>query len=363
MLSARRSTIWHPLQIMTSSSDTPPNYDQDRFRVVNDWETAHNAALELFSLQAELIDKEVKLAKAQRILSKLKEQSAAEFSRIHSKKGSLSKIFSFGRSKEQTETENDAQASFEKSHSEERQQAEVVEELQSKVKSLTSMRATTIEQAAASDSLWSRMLPTGHIPTAEEMDSEEALQKADSDVEEAHKQVETLSRARLSIQHAHKYFSDALKVSDDLNPASKGGALSEGMGGDLVNMSKQNDYKAAIRQAEKAQTCLDECIRCLETYWYTVPSDYAADFDALKTSGITQMKRIYDLMYDGSGAESNVRGSVRTMLERQENAYKHLTRAAVWTQERVPECEIAENQAKLRREEARGRLAAFWKKA
>ena len=55
--------------------------------------------------------------------------------------------------------------------------------------------------------------------------------------------------------------------------------------------------------------------------------------------------------------------SVRTLLERQESAFKLLTRAAVWTQERVPECEVAENQARLRREEARGRLAAFWMKA
>ena len=52
-----------------------------------------------------------------------------------------------------------------------------------------------------------------------------------------------MGRARQSIQHAHKYFSDALKASDNLNPSSKGSLLSEGFGGDLVSMSKQNEYK------------------------------------------------------------------------------------------------------------------------
>jgi len=230
------------------------------------------------------------------------------------------------------------------------------------VKGLTSKRDAVIEQVATSDTLWSGIQSTSHgrIPGAEEMDAEDTLHKTDADVEEAHRQVAALTRARLSMQHAHKYFSDGLKVCDDLNPGSKLGSIAEGFGGDLVSMSKQNDYKAAIRQAEKAQSCLEECIRCLEPYWYTISGEIAADFDALKASGVMQIKRIYDLMYEGSA--SNVKDSVRIMLERQESVFKQLTRTAVWTQDRVPECEIAESHAKIRREEARGHLAAFWKR-
>ena len=57
-----------------TSVDAPPDYEQDRIRLVNDWESAHNAALKFFSLQTELIDKQVRLSPAQRKLSKLKEQ-------------------------------------------------------------------------------------------------------------------------------------------------------------------------------------------------------------------------------------------------------------------------------------------------
>ncbi len=69
------------------------------------------------------------------------------------------------------------------------------------------------------------------------------LSKETNDQVQAQRQVAALTRARLSMQHAHKYFSEGLKVCDDLNPGSKLGSIAEGFGGDLVSMSKQNDYK------------------------------------------------------------------------------------------------------------------------
>ncbi len=41
-------------------------------------------------------------------------------------------------------------------------------------------------------------------------------------------------------------------------------------------------------------------------YLYTISGETAADFDALKASGVMQIKKIYDLMYEGSA--SNVKG-------------------------------------------------------
>jgi len=343
----------------------------DLHRILHEWDDAHSAAAQLYSIQVELLQQQVKLGREQRALSKLKEQSSTNFSRIQKKKSGLSGLIpksSFGKSEEKVQAEKErqeAQAAFEKSHSKERQQAEIVSELQISITSLTSKRDAVGAQADPSDKLWSGMQSAihGRLPGADELDAEETLQKADAEVEEAQKQLVALTRARLSIQHAHKYFSDALKVCDDLNPGSKLSALSEGLGGDLVNMSKQNDYNSAIRQAEKAQTCLEECIRCLEPYWYTIIGENAADFEALKASGVMQVKRVYDLLYKGGSVDTHVRDAVKIMLERQENVFNQLTRTAVWTQGRVPECEIAEIQAKVRLEEARGLLAAFWKKA
>ncbi len=54
--------------------DIPPNYEQDSHRVFNDWKVAHSAALSVYALQVELLEKQVRLGVAQRALSKRKEQ-------------------------------------------------------------------------------------------------------------------------------------------------------------------------------------------------------------------------------------------------------------------------------------------------
>lgn len=52
-----------------------------------------------------------------------------------------------------------------------------------------------------------------------------------------------ITRARLTIQHAHRYYSLALHVTDELKPGTLGSRLVEGFAGDLANMSRQNEYK------------------------------------------------------------------------------------------------------------------------
>ena len=52
--------------------------------------------------------------------------------------------------------------------------------------------------------------------------------------------------------------------------------------------------------------------------------------------------------------------STNLVLERQEAAFEHLTRLAVWVQDRVVHCEIMELTARLRLEEARGEMVKVW---
>ena len=52
------------------------------------------------------------------------------------------------------------------------------------------------------------------------------------------------TRARVTVQHAHKYFSLVLKVCDDLNPGKKGSTAVEGLGGECVSMTKEAYYRS-----------------------------------------------------------------------------------------------------------------------
>lgn len=51
---------------------------------------------------------------------------------------------------------------------------------------------------------------------------------------------------------------------------------------------------------------------------------------------------------------------MQLMLERQETAYAHLTRLAVWVQDYVPVALEIETRALLQRDDARQQLAELW---
>lgn len=52
--------------------------------------------------------------------------------------------------------------------------------------------------------------------------------------------------------------------------------------------------------------------------------------------------------------------SIQLMHDKQELAFEHLTKLAVWVQEYVPACEDAEREVKARRDGARRALADLW---
>jgi hypothetical protein len=57
---------------------------------------------------------------------------------------------------------------------------------------------------------------------------------------------------------------------------------------------------------------------------------------------------------------SNIAGSVKLMLERQEAAFAHLTPLAVWIQNRAPMCSMEETLAEKLRDDVRREVAAGW---
>ena len=63
---------------------------------------------------------------------------------------------------------------------------------------------------------------------------------------------------------------------------------------------------AAVMFAGKAQVCLKECFRVLEPHLHTVPQDRRGDYDALKSMGLLQMLKIYNLLYGGRIIDTGV---------------------------------------------------------
>lgn len=56
----------------------------------------------------------------------------------------------------------------------------------------------------------------------------------------------------------------------------------------------------------------------------------------------------------------NMEGSVKLILERQEEAFARLTRLAVWVQNRVPVCVAEEKIASTSRDDVRREVAELW---
>lgn len=60
-------------------------------------------------------------------------------------------------------------------------------------------------------------------------------------------------------------------------------------------------------QATKAQVCLDECLMVLEPYLELLPEERKTDYDSLKSLGISQIEKIYNLMYGSSNMNASIR--------------------------------------------------------
>lgn len=52
--------------------------------------------------------------------------------------------------------------------------------------------------------------------------------------------------------------------------------------------------------------------------------------------------------------------TLKILLDRQEAAFGHLTRLAVWVQDQVPKCESEGKVARWRRDDGRAKLAGYW---
>jgi len=262
-----------------------------------------------------------------------------------------------------------AMEAFNRAHEAEEQQARLVEDLAAKVDEFKRKRQTLSDAAAGSNVSWNRLRQmveetiSGRVELSEAIDEVmEKLDYAESAYNSAKKKATDLVRARLVVQHAHHYFTRALKICDELRGTSSGrafvGAL--GGGGGMNDMMKKIQYGDSVKMASKAQICLNEMFRVMEPYEQMLPADRMEDYKALQKMGLMQMSKIYNLMWGGSIMAHGVAGSIKLLLERQEAAFAYLTPLAVWIQNKAPECLDEADVAERLRDDVRREVATTW---
>jgi hypothetical protein len=149
-------------------------------------------------------------------------------------------------------------------------------------------------------------------------------------IKQAKKIAAELTRACLAVQHAHHYFTQTLKLCDEVRSTGTSRALIGAMGGsDGINeMTKKIQYGStsllllfcivalnhnnvcidSVKMAAKAQVCLDEMFRVMEPHVHMLPAERMEDYKALKQSGLMQMSKIYNLMWGGTLLADGVSG-------------------------------------------------------
>jgi len=238
-----------------------------------------------------------------------------------------------------------------------------------KVEEFKHKRQTLSHIASGRNSSWDRLrrIAEGTLSGRAELavtlgEAMEKLESVENAYNAAKKMAADLSRACLVVQHAHHYFTLALKICDDVRGTSAGrGVLGLlGGGGGIVDMTRKVQYRDGVTMASKAQICLNEMYRVMQPYEYMLPADRMKDYEALKKLGLMQMSKIYNLMWGGSFLGDGVAGSVKLVLERQEAAFAHLTPLAVWIQDREPVCFMEERLTEKLRDDVRREVAAVW---
>jgi len=138
----------------------------------------------------------------------------------------------------------------------------------------------------------------------------EKLDAAETGYNVTKKTASDLNRACLVVQHAHHYFTQVLKISDDVRGTATGRVFvaALGGGGGINEMTKKIQYGDAVKMANKAQICLNEMFRVMKPYGNMLPADRMADYTSLNKIGLMQMSKIYNLMWGGSITDHGVAG-------------------------------------------------------
>jgi len=312
---------------------------------------------------------ETELKKAKQLLKEL-QATSKELFETSKKRNSFKFHFGFGKSNRMAHVgHSPVTEMFKRAHEAEVKQELVVNDLVVKVEEFKHKRQTLNDIASGSNPSWNRLCRIAEgtlygrgelvVPLGEGM---EKLEGVENGYNAAKKTATDLTRACQVVQHAHHYFTRALKICDDVRGTSTGRSVMGTLGGGdgIIEMTKKIQYQDSVKMAGKAQICLNEMYRVMEPHEHMLPADRMEDYEALKKLGLMQMSKIYNLMWGGSFLADGVAGTTKRVLDQQEAAFAHLTPLAVWIQNRVPACMIEKDLAENLRDDVRREVAAAW---
>ncbi|KAF8579540.1 hypothetical protein K439DRAFT_1663190 [Ramaria rubella] len=354
---------YSPSSRNSGTSDPAPSYQVERYRDIWDhWSAVDRANRRIVELHLRLSEIEPELQAKTKEYERLKKKSSELFGSLHGKSRSIVstalKRINSGMSAKDRESKERLRQDFEMAHREETSLMTKIETLSERKKDITTQVQKNMGLASEADQIFeligasvaSLTSTSGPQITA----AEQLLTEAVTSHNTAQILVTDLLRARVTVQHAHHYYTSVLQTLDALRGTAIGRAALGGVG-----------EITATQIAAKAQICFNETVRVLTPHTTMLPAEVMADFEKLKELGLLQASKIYGLMYGWKRATSGtgmlVSGSIKLMLQKQEIAFACLTRVAVWVQNEVPVAEAGLFATQVVRDKKRQDLVTLWK--
>ncbi|KZS98860.1 hypothetical protein SISNIDRAFT_480460 [Sistotremastrum niveocremeum HHB9708] len=342
-----------------------PNYSLSFEDAWRNWQEAENAADILPDLIAAYEVQKNDVTQAKQDLRILHEASAKSFAQLHP--STRDRLFKLVKSNHQTSKEVLEQA-FNQAHAKEDLKLHEVEGLEKALAeaetNVNAMKKLAAINHQAFDNL--RFVFSQRAATAHESlllgEAEEELLRANRRFEVSQVAVKNMARAKVTVQHAHHYFDSAIKTCDAVRGTALGRALVMGMDDGWSEMARNQNYKDAASLSEKAQICVNETLRVLEPSKDDLPPEVLENYNKVKELGLSQMQKIYHLMYGWQSKDTGIHESLKVLLARQEEVYKHLTELALWVQKQDPITVETNKKLEKATKVARENLASVWRK-
>ncbi|KZT44255.1 hypothetical protein SISSUDRAFT_1057227 [Sistotremastrum suecicum HHB10207 ss-3] len=368
----------------STDDHTPaPNYTLSFEDAWRNWQEAENAADILPDLIAAYEVQKNDVTQAKQDLRILHEASAKSFAQLHP--STRDRLFKLVKSNHQASKEILEQA-FNQAHAKEDLKLHEVEGLEKALAeaeaNVNAMKKLAAINHQAFDNL--RFVFSQRAATAHESlllgEAEEELLRVNRRFEVSQVVVKNMARAKVTVQHAHHYFDSAIKTCDAVRGTALGRALVMGMDDGWSEMARNQNYKGIILSSrslrsnsvvpcvdaaslsEKAQICVNETLRVLEPSKDDLPPEVLENYNKVKELGLSQMQKIYHLMYGWQSKDTGIHESLKVLLVRQEEVYKHLTELALWVQKQDPITVETNKKLEKATKVSRENLASVWRK-
>ncbi|KAH7103437.1 hypothetical protein BKA62DRAFT_696914 [Auriculariales sp. MPI-PUGE-AT-0066] len=361
-----------PPAVPSAHSQRPGEYNP-RAEFVNAasiWRDADNAHVVLDGLQADVNRLKQRLREEAATHTALKSQNHTIFKDIAEPKKSSGifggKRISLGRRKDSPIDVSPTQRDFHSSYSAEKIAQQDVEKTTQDLTRLRHERDSAKHLAESSDECFQKLwqvakiaFPHHYINSVSVLaDATLVLEQEEQAAREAVELHADFLRACQTAQKTHELHRAVMDLCDSARDQQR--RQQQGSFGHLAQISIRNEYAAALNTSVGARVCLKECLRLLAKHAALVPSAVTTHVNKLESLGVAQIVDINDILYGTRHPNPARAANMEVLEEQQRQVFDHLTRVAVWLQDRIPEMAAAENEVRNRQREARRAIVQLW---